>query len=104
MGRRFQARFRNIHLGLILAVSFKEKRVTPHVLRHSAAMAILHATGDIRKVSLWLGHADIKTTEVYLRASPAEKLEILAVNAPPEIQPGTFAGVKDDLMRVLGGN
>ncbi len=83
--------------------SLKEKRVTPHVLRHSAAMAILHATGDIRKVSLWLGHADIRTTEVYLRASPAEKLEILAANAPPGIQRGTFAGVKDDLMKILRG-
>ena len=84
--------------------SLKKKRVTPHVLRHSAAMAILHATGDIRKVSLWLGHADIRTTEVYLRASPAEKLEILAANAPPGIRRGTFAGVKDDLMKILRGS
>ncbi len=83
--------------------SLTSKRVTPHVLRHSAAMAILHATGDIRKVSLWLGHADIKTTEMYLRASPAEKLEILEVNTPPSIKPGTFPGARDSLMRVLGG-
>ena len=83
--------------------SLNDKRVTPHVIRHSTAMMILHATGDIRKVSLWLGHADIKTTEVYLRASPAEKLGILAANAPPSIRPGTFSGAKDDLMRVLGG-
>ena len=57
--------------------SIEGKRVTPHVLRHSTAMTILHATGDIRKVSLWLGHADIKTTEASLRASPAEKRESL---------------------------
>ena len=57
--------------------SIEGKRVTPHVLRHSTAMTILHATGDIRKVSLWLGHADIKTTEAYLRASPAENCESL---------------------------
>ena len=57
--------------------SIAAKRVTPHVVRHSTAMAILRATGDIRKVSLWLGHADIRTTEVYLHASPMEKLEIL---------------------------
>ena len=74
--------------------SIKGKRVTPHVLRHSAAMAILHATGDIRKVSLWLGHADIKTTEMYIRASPAEKLKILQSNTPPSIRSGTFPGVK----------
>ncbi len=67
-------------------------------------MTVLHATrGDIRKVSLWLGHADIKTTEVYLRASSAKKLEILAANAPPSIRPGTFSGAKDELMRALGG-
>ena len=71
------------------------------------AMTILHATGDVRKVSpwvsLWLGHADIKTTKAYLRASPAEKLQILESNAPPSIRPGTFSGAKDSLMRALGG-
>ena len=82
--------------------SLKDKRVTPHVIRHSTAMTILHATGDVRKTSLWLGHADVKTTEVYLRASPAEKLGILAANAPPSIRPGTFTGAKDELMRALG--
>ena len=83
--------------------SIRDKNVTPHVLRHSTAMAILHATGDIRKVSLWLGHAHMKTTEVYLRASPAEKLRILESNAPPSIRSGAFPGVKDSLMSVLGG-
>ena len=83
--------------------SLKTKRVTPHVIRHSTAMTILHATGDIRKVSIWLGHADLKTTEAYLRASPAEKLEILETNAPPSIRPGTFPDARDSLMRILGG-
>ena len=83
--------------------SIKAKRVTPHVLRHSTAMTILHATGDIRKVSLWLGHADIKTTEMYLHASPKEKLQILGANTPPSIRPGSFPGATDSLMKVLGG-
>ena len=83
--------------------TIKTKRVTPHVLRHSAAMAILHATGDIRKVSLWLGHADIRTTEMYVRASPAEKLGILEAGTPPSIRPGTFPGVRDSLMELLRG-
>ena len=85
--------------------SIKSKRVTPHVLRRATAMTILHATqGDIRKVSLWLGHADVKTTEVYLRSNPAEKLEILEANTPPSIRRGTFNGVKDSLMMVLSGS
>ncbi len=83
--------------------SIKTRRVTPHVLRHSAAMAILHATGDIRKVSLWLGHATIRTTEMYVHASPAERLGILEATTPPSIRPGTFLGVRDSLMEILGG-
>ena len=80
------------------------KRVTPHVIRHSTAMTILHATGDICKVSLWLGHADIRTTQGYLpREPPAEKLGILDTNVPPSIRKGTFPGAKDSLMSILCG-
>ena len=55
------------------------------------------------QVSLWLGHADLRTTEMYVRASPAEKLDILESNTPPSIRPGTFLGVRDSLMELLGG-
>ena len=58
----------------------------------------------LRKVSIWLGHADVKITEAYLRSSAAERLEILEANTPPSIRRGTFNGVKDSLMMVLGGN
>ena len=84
--------------------SLNDKRTTPHVIRHATAMGILHATGDIRSVALWLGHADVKTTEVYLRASPAETLEILNANTPPSIRSGTFPGAKSNLMSLLTGN
>ena len=47
--------------------SLATKRVSPHVLRHSCAVHTLEATGDIRKVSLWLAHASIRSTEAYLR-------------------------------------
>ena len=77
------------------------KRVSPHVLRHSCAMHTLEATGDIRKVSLWLGHASIQSTEAYLRVDPVEKLEILAANVPPSIVKGSFRGATDRLLAVL---
>jgi site-specific recombinase XerD len=67
-----------------------EKRVSPHVLRHTCAMHTLQATGDVRKVSLWLGHASMQSTEMYLRADPTEKLEALANRVPPALQPGRF--------------
>ena len=83
--------------------SLRGKRVTPHVVRHSTAMTILRSTRDIRKVSLWLGHADIRITEAYLRASPADKLEILEATTPPSIRAGKFPKAKDELMELLNG-
>jgi integrase/recombinase XerD len=70
--------------------SLTKKPVSPHRLRHSCAMHTLHATGDIRKVSLWLGHATLQSTEVYLRADPTEKLEAMASLVPPNLRRGRF--------------
>jgi site-specific recombinase XerD len=70
--------------------SLKKKRVSPHVLRHSCAMHILEATHDIRKVALWLGHASIQTTEIYLRADPTAKLDAIDAVLPPNIRRGRF--------------
>lgn len=70
--------------------SLAVKPISPHVLRHSCAMHMLQATRDIRKVALWLGHATLQSTEIYLRADPAEKLEMLGALAPLGIKPGKF--------------
>jgi integrase/recombinase XerD len=80
--------------------SITKKRVTPHVLRHTCAMHILQATGDIRKVSLWLGHSSIQSTEIYLRADPSEKLDALAMGIPPTLKRGKF-NVPDKLMAMF---
>lgn len=66
------------------------RTVSPHQLRHSCAVIMLQATHDIRKVALWLGHADIRTTEVYLRMDPNEKLEAVEAVVPPEPRRGRF--------------
>jgi integrase/recombinase XerD len=76
------------------------KRVTPHVLRHTCAMHTLQATRDIRKVSLWLGHASLQSTEIYLRADPTEKLEALATTSAPMFKPGRFRA-PDKLLAML---
>jgi site-specific recombinase XerD len=80
--------------------SLQHKRVSPHVLRHTSAMLVLHATGDIRKVALWLGHEDIQTTEIYLRTDPTEKLEAMDAMVPPTLKRGQFR-VPDKLIALL---
>ena len=70
--------------------SLLNKRITPHVLRHTCAMTILQATHDIRKVALWLGHASVQTSEIYTRTDPMEKLDAIAAITPPSLRKGTF--------------
>ena len=81
---------KHVRTASIKQPSLAKKRVSPHTLRHSCAMNTLQATGDIRKVALWLGHASLQSTEVYLRADPTEKLEALASLVSPTVRRGRF--------------
>jgi integrase/recombinase XerD len=71
-----------------------KKHISPHVLRHTCAMIILQATQDIRKVSLWLGHAALTTTEIYTRSDPTEKLEAMESIVPPHLRPRRLPAVR----------
>jgi site-specific recombinase XerD len=77
-----------------------KKRVSPHVLRHTCALTVLQATKDLRKVSLWLGHAHMQTTEMYTRADPSVKLEALEATIAPELRSGRFK-TTDKLIALL---
>jgi site-specific recombinase XerD len=80
--------------------SIAKKRVTPHALRRTCAMHTLRATRDVRKVSLWLGHANLQSTEIYLRADPTEKLEALIAISPLTLPRGRFSA-PDKLIAML---
>jgi integrase/recombinase XerD len=58
--------------------SFRSKRISPHVLRHSAAMELLDAGVDSTVISLWLGHESTRSTQPYLHAHLAIKEAALA--------------------------
>jgi site-specific recombinase XerD len=80
--------------------SIASKSISPHVLRHTCAMHTLEATRDVRKVALWLGHASVKSTEVYLRADSTEKLAVLEAGVAPSLRRGHFQA-PDKLLAML---
>ena len=89
-----------VKLAIFKQPSLAKKHISPHVLRHTCAMHTLQATHDIRKVSLWLGHTDLKSTEIYLRADPNLKLETLMSSTPLFLKKGKFKA-PDKLMEML---
>jgi site-specific recombinase XerD len=62
--------------------SLREKKVTPHVLRHTTAVELLQAGVDRTVIALWLGHESIATTQIYLDADLAMKEAAMARLAP----------------------
>jgi site-specific recombinase XerD len=70
--------------------SLRKKRVSPHVLRHAAAMELLQAGVDRAVIALWLGHESVETTQIYLDADLALKEKILARTIPFDSKPGKF--------------
>lgn len=70
--------------------SLAKKRVTPHVLRHTAAMELLQAGVDRTVIALWLGHESMETTQVYLDADLAMKEKALARLEPMGRRPRRY--------------
>jgi integrase/recombinase XerD len=66
------------------------KKVTPHVLRHTAAMRLLRAGVDITVIALWLGHETTATTQVYVHADMALKQQALDRTTPIGGRPGRY--------------
>jgi site-specific recombinase XerD len=80
--------------------TLKNKCVTPHVLRHTAAME-LHLCGvDLSVIALWLGHESIETTQIYLHADMKQKEAALAKTQPFNVKPGRFQP-DDELLAFL---
>jgi integrase/recombinase XerD len=64
--------------------SLRGKVVSPHVLRHTSAMQLLHGGVDRSVIALWLGHESVETTQMYLHADMSIKERALARTAPPQ--------------------
>jgi len=70
--------------------TLRSKKLTPHVLRHTTAMRLLHAGVDTTVIALWLGHESVETTQIYLQADLAIKQRALARTRPTGIKPGRY--------------
>jgi site-specific recombinase XerD len=66
------------------------KRVSPHVLRHSTAMDLLHHGVDQSVIALWLGHESVETTQMYMHADLRLKEKALARLNAPDSHPGRY--------------
>lgn len=67
-----------------------DKKISAHVLRHTAAMRLLHAGVDTSVIALWLGHENVETTQIYLHADLALKERAIARVTPPHHTPGRY--------------
>jgi site-specific recombinase XerD len=70
--------------------TLRSKRVSMHVLRHTAAMMLLNAGIDTSTIALWLGHEQERTTHIYLHADLALKQRALDRTTPPDGRPGRY--------------
>ena len=64
--------------------TLNQKTVGPHTFRHSTAMHLIQAGNDINMVRLWIGHADINTTHIYVEIDMEMKQKILSTSRPPQ--------------------
>jgi len=80
--------------------SLRDKRVTPHCLRHTSAMELLQAGVDRAVIALWLGHESVGTTQIYLDANLALKEAVLAKTLPLNARPGRYRA-EDELLAFL---
>jgi integrase/recombinase XerD len=83
--------------------SLTDKRVSPHVLRHTTAMELLQSGIDRTLIALWLGHESVETTQIYLDANLVIKEEILAKSTPINTKKKGRYQPDDDLLAFLKG-
>jgi len=82
--------------------TLQTKKLSPHTLRHTTAMTLLHAGVDTTVIALWLGHADTRSTDPYIHADMTIKERALAKTIPVSSPPGRYHPA-DSLLAFLEG-
>jgi site-specific recombinase XerD len=81
-------------------VTLKRKRISPHSLRHTAAMQLLEAGVDTMIIAIWLGHESIESTQIYIKANLKMKENALNKTKDPKTKSLRYKP-NDSLMRFL---
>jgi integrase/recombinase XerD len=93
---------KNVTLAKSTCPSIGQRRISPHVLRHSTAIQLLQAGVDLSVIALWLGHESTETTQIYLDANLKMKEETLKKTQPYKTKPGRYKA-NDKLLAFLEG-
>ncbi len=80
--------------------TLNRKKITPHVLRHTAAMELLQHGVDRSVIALWLGHESVETTQMYLHADMRLKQQALSRITPLGTKPFLYKP-DDELLSFL---
>ena len=81
-------------------VTLKRKHISPHSLRHTAAMQLLEAGVDTMIIAIWLGHESIESTQIYIKADLKMKENVLNRTKDPNIKSLRYKP-NDSLMEFL---
>ncbi len=93
---------KHVDLAATTCPTLKGKRVTPHVLRHCAAMQLLQNGVDRTVIALWLGHESVESTQMYVHADIQIKEKAMAKTQPVAVPPGRCRP-NDELLAFLEG-
>jgi len=80
--------------------SLRNKRISPHIIRHSTAMHLLQSGVDPAVIALWLGHESVETTHGYVEADLTMMEKAMGKLTPAGTAPDRFRA-SDDLLAFL---
>ena len=92
---------RYARLARVHCAELRERRVGPHIIRHTTATHLLRAGVDINTIRAWLGHVSIDTTNIYAESDLAMKAKALAMCKEPSRRNGKRWRDNSDLLAFL---
>ena len=85
-----------------LCPALKNRKISPHIIRHTTAMHLLQSGVDLSVIALWLGHESPATTHMYMEADFSMKEKALQkLHETPKCS--TRYKAKDELLHFLEG-